>query len=281
MTSATSTADPTLSARVPVGAAFRHTATLTKRSLLKIKSDPEEVLGFTIQPIMFVLLFVYVFGGAFGGALGGGSESNTQAYLQYVLPGIVVQTVVFATMGTGLGLNTDIDTGIFDRFRAMPIARWAPLAAQITGDVIRYALSAVVLLIVGTIMGFQIETGIVQALAALALALAFGFALCWISCLVGLLVKTAQGIQMFAMTLMFPLTFASTVFVPAETMPGWLQGWVEVNPVSLLADAIRGLLLGGSTWGSVWSNVIGVLIWGVAIMAVFAPLSVWAYRRRV
>lgn len=261
-----------ITSRPALGAAIAHVATLTKRSLLKIKSDPEELLGFTVQPIMFVLLFVYVFGGAIGG--------STENYLQFVLPGIIVQSVMFATMGTELGLNADIGNGVFDRFRSLPISRWAPLAAQILGDIVRYALSAVIILAVGIVLGFRIETGVLSALAALGLTLTFAVAICWISCLVGLLVRTAQGVQMFAMTLMFPLTFASTVFVPARSMPDWLRAWVDINPISLLSNAIRGLLLGGGQW-DVAAATFWTLIWGVGIVAIFAPLSVWAYRRRV
>lgn len=268
MTTATTTV-PKVASRLPIRAALGHAATLTKRSLLKIKADPEELLGFTVQPIMFVLLFVYVFGPAIAGTTG--------SYMQFVLPGIIVQSVMFATMGTGLGLNADIGNGIFDRFRSLPIARWAPLVAQILGDVVRYALSAVIILVVGLILGFRIQTGIVSALAALALTLGFAVAACWMSCLVGLLVRTAQGVQMFGMTLMFPLTFASEVFVPAEQIPGWLRGWVEINPVSHLTEAIRGLLLGGD----VAAPALGTLAWAAGIAAVFAPLSVWAYRTRI
>lgn len=261
----------TVTPRPPVSTAVANIATLTKRNLLRIKADPEEILGFTVQPIMFVLLFVYVFGGAMFG--------DTERYLQFVLPGIIVQSVIFATMSTGLGLNTDIGNGVFDRFRSLPISRWAPLTAQVFGDIVRYALSGVIILGVGTALGFRIQTGVLSTLAALGLMLAFAVAICWVSCLVGLLVRTAQGVQMFAMTLMFPLTFASTVFVPARTMPGLLQAWAEVNPVSHLADAIRGLLLGGQ-W-EVVAPTAWTLVWAVAIVAVFGPLSVWAYLRRV
>ena len=267
----TTPGNPVVRQRLPVGAAITHVGTLTKRSLLKIKADPEELLGFTVQPIMFVLLFVYVFGGALAG--------NTERYLQFALPGIIVQSVIFATMGTGLGLNTDIGNGVFDRFRSLPISRWAPLAAQVFGDIVRYALSAVILLSVGVLLGFRIQTGFLSAVAALGLMLVFAVAICWVSCLVGLLVRTTQGVQMFAMTLMFPITFASTVFVRAESMPGWLQVFVENNPVTHLATAIRGLLLGGQ-W-EVVAPTVWTLLWAAGIVAVFAPLSVWAYLRRV
>lgn len=260
---------PELATRPSVATALRNVLALTKRSLLKIKSDPEELLGFTIQPVVFVLLFVYVFGVAIAG--------STEQYLQYLLPGITVQSVMFATMGTGLGLNEDMNSGIFDRFRSLPIARWAPLAAQVLGDLVRYALFAVVLLTVGLGLGFRIETGVFAGVVALALLLIFAFAACWMSCLVGLLAKTAQGVQTYALTLMFPLTFASTVFVPVDKMPNWLAVWVRINPVSHLTNALRGLLLGGM----VAAPVLWTLVWTGGILAVFAPLSLWAYHRRV
>jgi oleandomycin transport system permease protein len=267
MTSMTRTADT--APRVRLRDALGHSFTLTWRSLLQIKADPEEVIGLTLQPIMFVLLFVYIFGGAISG--------NPDAYLQFALPGILVQTVMFATLATGFSLNTDITKGIFDRFRSLPIARSAPLVGRVLGDVVRYTISVLVILGIGFLLGFRVETGVLFTVAALGLTLAFALAICWISCLVGLLVRTPQAVQQFGFIFMFPLTFASEVFVPAKTMPDWLRGWVEVNPVSLLSEAILGLLNGGA----VLTPTLATIAWGIGIIAVFGPLSAWAYRRRV
>jgi oleandomycin transport system permease protein len=188
-----------------------------------------------------------------------------------------VQNMLFATLNTGVGLNTDITKGVFDRLRSLPISRWSPLSGRIVADVVKQAWSITLLLVVGTILGFRIATGPVEVLATYALLLVFAFAASWMSVLVAMLVNAPEKVQIFGFVLLFPLTFASNAFAPTATMPGWLQGWVKVNPVTILADATRGLLVGGP----VATPLIQSLLWAAGLMAVFAPLAVWAFKRRV
>jgi oleandomycin transport system permease protein len=192
-----------------------------------------------------------------------------------VLPGIMVMTVVFASMGTGIGLNNDVTKGIFDRFRSLPISRSAPLTGTILGDFFRYLISAAMVVGYGSLLGFRIATSPIAALAAVGLMFVFGFAIGWIWVLLGLYVKSPQSLQGFGFIVMFPLTFGSNVFVPTATLPGWLQAWVRLNPVTALTDASRGLALGGPAATSAWHS----LLWSAVIMAVFAPLAVRRYRR--
>ncbi len=255
--------------RLSALAGLRNSFTLTWRSVLKIRTNAEDLLGLSLQPVMFLLLFTYVFGGAI-------AHGNVSAYLQYVLPGILVQTVLFATLGTGLMLNQDISAGIFDRFRSLPIARWAPLAGAIMGDVTRYVISVLVTLGFGMVMGFRVTTSPLGAVAACVLVLAFALAMCWISALIGLLVKTPQGVQVFGFLAMFPLIFASGLLVPVQTMPGWLQAFAKASPVTLLAAASRGLMTGGPVAVPAGES----MLWALGILVVFAPLAVRVYRRK-
>jgi oleandomycin transport system permease protein len=249
--------------------AFRHARTLAWRALVRIKRNPEQLLDVTLQPIVFVTMFVFLFGGAIAG-------EDRHTYLQFVLPGITVQTVLFASMGTGIGLNTDVTKGIFDRFRSMPIARSAPLTGTIMGDFFRYVASIAIVFAYGSLLGFRIHTNALWALGAVALMMAFGFALGWLWVLLGLYAKTPQSVQGFGFILMFPLTFGSNVFVNPDTMPGWLQAWVKVNPVSALTDAARALTQGGLPIATpVWHS----LAWAAGIIIVFAPIAVHRYRR--
>jgi oleandomycin transport system permease protein len=180
-------------------------------------------------------------------------------------------------MYVGTGLNTDLTKGVFDRLRSLPIARWAPLAGRILADQVKQAWSIFLLLVVGMILGFRIGTNVAGLLGAVALLLTFALAFSWVSVLVGVLAKDPERVQLFGFTALFPVTFVSNVFVQTDTMPGWLQAWVKVNPVTHLADAARGLMVGGPAADSVmWS-----LLWAAAIVAAFAPLSVYALKRRV
>ncbi len=250
-------------------AGVRHTGTLAWRTLVQIKHNPFELFDFSVQPVMFLLLFTYVFGGAISGSTGD--------YLVFGLPGIIVQNMLFATLNTGVGLNTDLTKGVFDRLRSLPIARWSPLAGRIAADVLKQAWAIALLLGVGMLLGFRIGTGPPAVLAAFALLLTFALAASWLSVLVAMLVSAPEKVQIFGFVLLFPLTFASNAFAPTATMPGWLQAWVKVNPVTILADAVRGLLSGGP----VATPVVQSLIWAAILLVVFAPLSVWAFRRRV
>ena len=264
-----STAAITPDVRVSPVQGLRHTGTLAWRTLVQVRHNPFELLDFSIQPVMFLLLFTYVFGGAIAGSPGD--------YLVFGLPGIIVQNLLFATLNTGVGLNSDLTKGVFDRLRSLPIARYAPLAGRIAADVVKQAWAVALLLGVGTVLGFRVGTGPLGVLGALALLLVFGLSVSWMSVLVGMLVSEPEKVQIFGFVLLFPLTFASNAFAPTDTMPGWMQAWVTVNPVSILADAVRGLLSGGP----VGAPVIQSLLWAAGFLVVFAPLSVWAFRRRV
>lgn len=249
--------------------ALRHSLTLAWRTLVRIRRNPEQLLDVTLQPIVFVTLFVFLFGGAIR------NETRHQ-YLEFVLPGIMVMTVVFASMGTGIGLNTDVTKGIFDRFRSLPISRSAPLTGTIMGDFVRYLISIAMVFAYGSVLGFRIGSNPVFALAAVGLMFVFGFAVGWIWVLLGLYVKSPQSLQGFGFIVMFPLTFGSNVFVSTSTLPGWLQAWVKVNPVTALTQVSRDLVLGtGPVATPAWHSVL----WAAAITAVFAPLAVRRYRR--
>jgi oleandomycin transport system permease protein len=263
------TAAVALPPRVRPVEGLRQTGSLSWRTLVQIKHNPMELIDFSIQPIMFLLLFTYVFGGAIAGSAGD--------YLTFALPGIIVQNALFGTLNTGIGLNTDLTKGVFDRLRALPIARWAPLGGRIVADTVKQAWAMALLLGLGAIMGFRVGTGVAGVLGAFGLMLAFAVAFSWISVLVGMLVSEPDRVMIFGFAVMFPLTFVSNAFVPTDTMPGWLQGFVDVNPVTILADAVRGLLVGGP----VAAPVTGALLWAAGILAVFAPLAVRAFRKRV
>ncbi|MFK3980108.1 ABC transporter permease [Micromonospora sp. NPDC050397] len=254
--------------RVGPVAGLRHTLTLAWRSLVQIRHNPLELLDLSVQPLMFVLLFTYVFGGAISGSPG--------EYLRFALAGIVVQNALFATMSTGFGLNVDLTKGVFDRLRALPIARWAPLAGRILADTVKQVWSMALLVGVGLVLGFRLGNGALGLLGAFLLLLFFSLAASWISVLVGVLAREPEKVQIFGFVVIFPLSFTSNAFVPTDTMPGWLQAWVEVNPVTVLADAVRGLLVGGPVAGPVWQSVL----WGLVLTAVFAPLSLRAFKRR-
>ncbi len=241
--------------------AIRHAVTLAWRSLVQIKHNPLELLDLSLQPLLFVLLFAYIFGGALSG--------SPKEFLQFGLAGIIVQNALFLTMNTAVALNTDITKGVFDRFRSLPIARSAPLAGRIAADVVRQAWSVGILLGVGSILGFRVHTGLASAVGAIALLIGFTLAFSWLPVLIGMLVSEPEKVQVFGFTVLFPLTFASSAFVPTSTMPGWMQAWVKVNPVTLLTDSLRGLLVSGP----VARPLFGALAWAVGIMLVFAPLT--------
>ncbi|SFB88309.1 ABC transporter permease [Streptomyces aidingensis] len=255
--------------RVSLADGVRQSLTLAWRTVVQVRHNPWELSDFSIQPIMFVLLFTYVFGGAIAGSV--------SDYLTFMLPGMVAMNMLFVTLYVGQGLNTDLTKGVFDRLRSLPIARWAPLAGRIMADQVKQLWSIVLVLGVGMILGFRLENGFLGLAGAVVLLLVFALAFSWVAVLVGLTAKDAERVQIFGFTALFPVTFVSNVFVPVETMPGWLQAWVDVNPVSIIADACRGLMLGGP----VATPVLQTLLWAGAIAAVFAPLSVWTFKRRV
>ncbi|UGQ13735.1 ABC transporter permease [Yinghuangia sp. ASG 101] len=250
-------------------AIVRHSLTLTWRNLVKLKHQPEQLIDLTLQPILFIVMFVYLFGGAI--------EGSTKDYLQFVLPGILVQTVVFASLGTGVALCEDISKGVFDRFRSLPISRFTPLAGAALGDVCRYVVSIAIVFGFGSAIGFRVQTDVFSALAAVGLVLVFAFAMSWIFVVLGVTMKNPRSVQGTAMLIGFPLTFGANIFARTETMPGWLQAWVDVNPVSHLTSAVRALLVDD---GSVGGHAIATLLWAAAIFAVFAPLAVNRYANK-
>ncbi|HXJ63291.1 MAG TPA: ABC transporter permease [Actinomycetota bacterium] len=254
--------------RVAPRQAVRNALTVAWRNLAAIRHNPLELLDVSVQPIMFVLLFAFVFGGAMAG--------SPQAYLEYGLAGIIVQNALFMSLYTAMGVNTDLGKGVFDRFRSLPIARSAPLAGRIAADVVRQVWGIAVLLGVGMLIGFRVTTGLPEVLLATGLVVLFVIAFSWFPLLIGIKVDSPEKVQMFGFVLVFPLTFASGAFVQVDTMPGWLQGFVRVNPVTQLSDAVRALLTGGA-WGE---PALISLLWAVGFAAVFAPLAIRALRRR-
>jgi oleandomycin transport system permease protein len=244
--------------------------TLAWRNIAQLKHSPEKLLDVTLMPIVFLLLFLYVFGGAVAG--------STHAYLELLLPGLVAQMAMFATMGLGTALSEDIHKGVFDRFRSLPIGRSSPLIGAVLGDTARFLTVMVVLTGFGSALGFRFHTNVLAVLAAFGLAYLFYLAVCWISVLIGLLAPGPETVQGIAFIFIMPLTFGSSILIPdTKTEPGWLQAWVKVNPVTHLADAVRGLTVGGP----VSSHVLYTLAWAAGIVLVTFPLALRMYSRRV
>jgi ABC-2 type transport system permease protein len=250
-----------------LGWAVKDILALTKRNLLRYTRVPQLLVFSTVQPVMFVLLFAYVFGGAISVPSG--------SYIDFLIPGILVQTVVFGSTQTGVGLAEDLSKGMVDRFRSLPMARSAVLAGRTLSDLARNLFVVLLMLVVGTLIGFRFHAGFPSAVAAVLLVVACGFAFSWISALIGLAIRDVETTQVAGFVWVFPLVFASSMFVPVETMPGWLQGFARVNPVSNWVDAMRALSLGGP----VTTEVLQAVAWIVGILVVFVPLAVSRYRR--
>jgi ABC-2 type transport system permease protein len=255
------------------GNAVRDAAVLTKRNVLRLFRTPQLAVFSTIQPVMFVLLFVYVFGGALKPALA--AQGFPYSYASYLIPGILVQTVLFGGSGTAVGLSEDFSKGIVDRFRSLPMARSAVLMGRTLGDLVRNAFVVALMLIVGSLVGFRFHNGFVPAVGAIALALFFGFSFSWIFALIGMAVREPETAQVAGFLPMFPFVFASSAFTPVGTMPGWLQAFAEHQPVTLTVNAIRNLTQGGP----VASDTLWAVVWCAGILAVFVPLAVRMYRR--
>ncbi|RDI69953.1 ABC transporter permease [Halopelagius longus] len=255
------------SERPPRAGAVSASLTLGWRALLKIKHVPFQLFDVTAFPIMFTLSFTYLFGGALAG--------SPQEYIQFLLPGILVQTIVFITVYTGFGLNTDLDNGLFDRFQSLPIWQPAPIVGALLGDVVRYCIAAFVVVGLGVALGFRPGAGVLGILLGLALVLVFAFSLSWIWILVGLSVEKPESVMTMSFVLLFPLTFVSNIFVDPATMPPWLQTVVALNPVTHLVDATRGFMHGGVAF----ADVVWVFAASAIIVAVFAPLSMRKYRQ--
>ncbi len=238
------------------------------RAVLKFKHVPEQMFDLVMTPIMFTLLFTFVFGGALAG--------TTQQYVQVFLPGILVQTVVFNSVYSGMGLSTDLGKGLFDRFRSLPIWSLAPFAGLMVGDVLRHLIASMIILSIGMLLGYRPETGLVGVLAAFTLLLAIGFGMGWVFLVLGLVMRTPNTVMTLGFTGIMPLVFASNIMVDPATMPGWLRVFVDVNPVSLMTTAMRGLMNGGATWEQLGLALLAPLL----LTAVLAPLTLWLYRRK-
>jgi ABC-2 type transport system permease protein len=238
------------------------------RAMLKIKHVPEQLFDVTAFPIIMTLLFTYLFGGALAG--------STREYLQFLLPGIMVTSVVMITMYTGVGLNTDIEKGVFDRFRTLPVWRPAALVGMIFGDVLRYVLAATVILTVGLVLGFRPAGGAVGVLAGIGLLVVFSFAFSWVWTMFGLILRSEKSVMGVSMLVLFPLTFLSNVFVEPSTMPGWLQAFVTVNPITVLVDAVRSVMAGTPDAGAIMWTLISSAI----CVVVFGSLTMYRYNRR-
>jgi oleandomycin transport system permease protein len=247
----------------------RHSLALAKRNLIGVVRNPEALIDVTLQPIIFIALFTYVF----GGAIAHGSQHD---YLQFLLPGILAQTIAFGGISIGVNLNSDIEKGVFDRFRSLPIARAAPLVGSVLADILRYGLLCVVTVGFGYVLGFRAGTSVPEVIAACALGIAFALCLCWVSVYIGMIARTPGAVQGILMLVLFPLTFAASTFVPASTLPGWLEAVTKVNPLTHLVEALRGLMLGGP----VANDVLWTLGWMGALLALFVPLALRAYGRR-
>ena len=247
--------------------AWAATTTLGWRAMLKIKHVPFQLFDVTAFPLMMTLMFTYLFGGALAGSV--------REYVQYLIPGIVVQTIVFITVYTGVGLNGDISKGLFDRFRSVPIWQPAPIFGALLGDVFRYSLAATMVVGLGVVMGFRPAGGIVGVVLAIALIILFALSLSWMWIIVGMLVKSPESVMTSSFLLLFPLTMASNIFVDPATMPHWLQAVVGVNPVTHLAEASRGFMHGEPAWDS----VVWVLVASAVVTAIFAPVAMRMYYR--
>ena len=244
------------------------TLVMAERNLVRLPRAPDLLLGFTVQPVMFVLLFVYVFGGAI-------ETPGYDDYADFLIPGIIVQNIAFGGFVTALGLAEDMTKGLIDRFRSLPTARASVLAGRTVADVVTNTLSILVLLVTGLIIGFGFDAGLLEILAGVGLLLLFGFAFSWIFALIGLSVSSPEAANGIGFTLIFPITFISSAFVPVESMPAGLQEVAAANPVSTVVDALRSLWLGTPAGDDIWLSVV----WCVVLVAVFAPLAVAKYRK--
>ncbi|MDY7526786.1 ABC transporter permease [Cryobacterium sp. 10C2] len=254
----------------------RDSLILAQRTVTKMVRNPEQFLDVSVQPIVMTVIFVFIFGGAIAG--------TSEDYLQFALPGIIVQTIMTTAMTIGVNLNSDLKNGVFDRFRSLPIARSAPLMGAVTGDVVRHSIAIGVTLAFGAAIGFRFLTPWYSVVTAIVLMIVFAMSLCWTSVFIGMLARSSGAVQGLSFLIVFPLTFGSSAFVPAATMPGWLQGWVAINPVTHVTDAMRGLLVGNSimTPGtSVGGEVLWVLLSCVVLVGVFFPLAMRAYRTKL
>ncbi|WP_060881652.1 ABC transporter permease [Streptomyces scabiei] len=254
--------------RPPRPSALSASLTFGWRAMLKIKHVPEQLFDVTAFPIMMVLMYTYLFGGALAG--------SPEQYIQFLLPGILVMSVVMITMYTGVSVNTDIEKGVFDRFRSLPIWRPSTMVGYLLGDALRYAIASVVMLTVGMILGYRPDGGVLGVVAGVALLIVFSFAFSWIWTMFGLMLRTEKSVMGVSMMVIFPLTFLSNVFVDPSTMPGWLQAFVNNSPVTHLASAVRALMAG--EWPA--AEFAWTLGWSALFVLVFGPITMRLYNRK-
>jgi ABC-2 type transport system permease protein len=254
--------------RTSLSQTVQNTLTMAYRGLVKIRRTPEQLFDVTLQPIIFTLMFTYIFGGAISG--------DVASYLPVIIPGILVQTVITTSVVTGTQLREDMDKGVFDRFRSLPIARIAPLSGALLADTLRYAIATTLTFTMGWIMGLRPAGGIGAVVVAGLLVIGCSWAISWIFAFFGVIARTASSVQGISMLVLFPLTFLSNAFVPVDTMPDWLQGFVNVNPVSHLVTAVREIINQGVFGADAWISILGAAV----IVVIFAPLTVRAYMRK-
>lgn len=276
------TANPT-HGHVGFGNAVKHTVVITWRNVMRVVRLPQLLLFSTIQPVMFLLLFNYVFGGAL--SIGGAAVGAEGNYINWLIPGIIVQSTVFGATATALGLTEDLQAGVIDRFRSLPMARSAVLTGRTLADMVRNAFVTTLMLVVGYLMGWRFEQGFLKMALAVLIALLFGYSFSWVMAWVGLLTKTPEAAQSAGFLPIFPLVFASSVFVPPESMPGWLQPFAENQPISVVANTVRSLMVPAEALPFIGLDQ-GKLIWQsfawiVVILAVFAPFAVRQYRKSI
>jgi ABC-2 type transport system permease protein len=247
---------------------IRNSLTMAYRGLLKLRHTPEQLADVIFQPILFTLMFTYLFGGAVSG--------NVHAYLPIIIPGILAQGILTGSVATGVQLREDMDKGVFDRFKSLPIARIAPLAGPLIADMIRYAIVTVLTFAMGYLIGFRPATGLIGVFEASIFVIAFAWCISWIFAYLGVISRSAASVQGISLLVMFPLTFLSNAFVPVDTLPGALKWFVTVNPVSHLITAVREIVNQGVIGSDFWLSILGALV----ILAVFVPLTVRTYMRK-
>lgn len=267
-TSIKSIAERQLSNHTSFSQSVRNSLTMAYRGLLKIRRTPEQLFDVTLQPILFTLMFTYIFGGAISG--------DVLSYLPIIIPGILVQTVITTSIVTGVQLREDMDKGVFDRFKSLPIARIAPLAGALLADTIRYTIATILTFTMGYVMGYRPEGGFGYVVIAGLLVIVCAWAISWIFAFFGVIARTASSVQGISMIVLFPLTFLSNAFVPADTLPNILQWFVKINPISHLVTAVRELANSGTIGVDLYISLIGAAV----IVAIFAPITVRAYMRR-
>ncbi|KAA9381905.1 ABC transporter permease [Microbispora cellulosiformans] len=255
--------------RVSIRETLGQTLMMAWRALKKMRRNPEQFFDVALQPLLFTAMFAFIFGGAIAG--------DVASYLPLMIPGIVAQTVLTTCMATGTQLREDMEKGVFDRFKSLPIARIAPLAGPMVADLLRYTIAATLTFAMGLVMGYRPEGGPAGVLAAILLAVVTGWSLAWAFTWVGTIARSAQAVQGISMMILFPLTFLSNAFVPVETLPGWLAAFVRVNPVSHLVTATRDLANHAVVSGEVGWTLLACAV----VIAIFAPLSVRSYKRHM